>query len=411
MANIVYCEINAEDRTIIIPDSEQLFGVESDEGGERRYFRCPKIVGDGIDLSKADIYVNMQNASGTQAGKDRYPVENLKTDGDYITFSWLFERKVTRYEGTVKFSICAIIPQTGKEWNTTVAEGKVLEGLELLAPEEQESRGSDYITALTDDATITSETILNGYTGYAKGQKVIGSYIPLDTSDADATPENIENGKIVYVDGEKVTGSLPVNDNLVASLGKEENLGWVTSDFTLGSTTYHMEYLSANAKIYANNDNKKMILDGDSQYAKLNISSTYLGNANPEDVRKGKTFTSSAGLKKTGTLEVDGKSVKTGSLNGTGSSPITIATGLSNVEKFILYTVIDSVSTSGICSLVWDSGNVRAVGASYGSYMSTITLDAGTVTVSGGNVTYTPSTVSKTNMMQDVTYNWIAIGA
>lgn len=53
MTEIVYCEIDAENRVIIVPQSEKLLGVESDEKGQRKYFKCPKIVGDNIDLSKS----------------------------------------------------------------------------------------------------------------------------------------------------------------------------------------------------------------------------------------------------------------------------------------------------------------------------------------------------------------------
>lgn len=77
MAEIKYLEINADDRSIIIPADENLLGVENDNEGARKYFRCPKIVGDNIDLTKSDVYINVQNASGEKSGKDRYPVQNM----------------------------------------------------------------------------------------------------------------------------------------------------------------------------------------------------------------------------------------------------------------------------------------------------------------------------------------------
>ena len=46
MAEINYIEINAENRSITIPQSEKLLGVENDSKAIRKYFRCPKIVGD-----------------------------------------------------------------------------------------------------------------------------------------------------------------------------------------------------------------------------------------------------------------------------------------------------------------------------------------------------------------------------
>ena len=50
--------IDGESRTITVPDSERLFGVEGDKDVERKYFQCPKIVGDNIDLSQHQIYVS-----------------------------------------------------------------------------------------------------------------------------------------------------------------------------------------------------------------------------------------------------------------------------------------------------------------------------------------------------------------
>lgn len=63
MAEIKYLEINADDRSIIIPEGENLLGVENDNKGVRKYFICPKIVGDNIDLTKSDVYINVQNNS------------------------------------------------------------------------------------------------------------------------------------------------------------------------------------------------------------------------------------------------------------------------------------------------------------------------------------------------------------
>lgn len=142
-------EIDADTRTMIIPDTERIFGVMSDEKGERKYFRCKRFVGNGIDLSKLDLRVIYQNASGLESGKDKYIVTDLKTDGqDYVTFSWELSRKVTAYKGIISFIVCAIKTKTDgiitNEWNTTLANGEVLEGLEVDGTQEQEKEAYDY---------------------------------------------------------------------------------------------------------------------------------------------------------------------------------------------------------------------------------------------------------------------------
>ena len=146
-------EIDADTRTMIIPDTERVFGVTSDEKGERKYFRCRRFVGNGIDLSKLSLRIVFQNASGLDTGKDKYVVTDLAAYGEkYVTFSWELSRKVTAYKGIISFIVCAIkIKSDGtitNEWNTTLANGIVLEGLEANGTQEQEQVARDYYNQL-----------------------------------------------------------------------------------------------------------------------------------------------------------------------------------------------------------------------------------------------------------------------
>lgn len=149
------CVIDPESREIIIPETYQILGVESDEKTERIEFQCHKIVGDNIDLSKYQLRINYQNANGD---KDQYIVEDVETKGDNIEFSWLLSRKVTMYRGTVNFVVCAV-KVSGEtiqnEWNTTLATSQVLEGLEVDTPEPTEEQ-SDVIAQLMQMVQNTS---------------------------------------------------------------------------------------------------------------------------------------------------------------------------------------------------------------------------------------------------------------
>lgn len=165
------CVIDLESREIVIPETYQILGVESDEKVERIEFECPKIVGDNIDLSKLQIRINYQNANGD---KDQYIVEDVETNGDNIEFSWLLSRKVTMYRGTVNFVVCAV-KVSGEtiqnEWNTTLATSQVLEGLEVDTPEPTEEQ-SDVIAQLIElmndtydkanEALTSAESIISG---------------------------------------------------------------------------------------------------------------------------------------------------------------------------------------------------------------------------------------------------------
>lgn len=149
-------QINAETRTITVPESERIFGVANDGNAERKHFKCPKIVGDNIDLSTMHLYINYQNANGQ---KYPYLVEDVQTDGDYITFSWLIGPDVVEYKGQIKFIVCAkrgdgAIP----EWNTTLAEGTVLEGLE--AADEVAERNPDIIEQILTRLDSITEPVI-----------------------------------------------------------------------------------------------------------------------------------------------------------------------------------------------------------------------------------------------------------
>ena len=74
----------------------------------------------------------------------------------------------------------------------------------------------------TSDATATANEILHNYTAYAKGQKLIGNYVPpylppsypttgTDTSDATANASDIRYGKVAYANGQRLVGTLQPN--------------------------------------------------------------------------------------------------------------------------------------------------------------------------------------------------------
>lgn len=149
-------EIDPETRTITVPETEKIFGVSHDGNTERKHFRCSKIVGDNIDLSTMHLYINYQNANG-----DKYPylVEDVQTDGDYITYSWLIGPDVVAYKGQIKFIVCAKKGDgTIPEWNTTIAEGTVLEGLE--ATDEVTERNPDIIEQILTRLDSITEPVI-----------------------------------------------------------------------------------------------------------------------------------------------------------------------------------------------------------------------------------------------------------
>lgn len=143
-------------RVINIPE-DYIIGVESDEKSDRMYFQCPKIVGDNVDLSKLKLYVNFENANKE---RDNYFVDDVTVSEGNILFSWLFSRKVTKYKGDVKFIVCAKKSEDNLtlEWNTTVAKGLSLEGIEVELSDEEQLIASDYLIQLEKELSALAET-------------------------------------------------------------------------------------------------------------------------------------------------------------------------------------------------------------------------------------------------------------
>jgi hypothetical protein len=199
-------EINPETREISIPDSEIILGVETDQKAERKYFHCPKIVGNNIDLSALELYVVFQNASNKEEGKDRYHVTDVKTTSDgYITFSWELSAKVTAYKGDVQFVVCAIKTDSSgvkqNVWNTTIAIGKCLIGLSSDMSESEEQSASDLYTQLISELNSTASAKLEEVTTQIQ---TVGNNQVSNVNNAGTTQVNNVQNK-----GTEVLASIP----------------------------------------------------------------------------------------------------------------------------------------------------------------------------------------------------------
>lgn len=119
--------INSSTRQFNIPGADMTFGVEADAGSERKYFQCPRYVGNNLDIASCFVRINYRNANGDV---DSYLVEDLTVDDNNVLFSWELYPKVTAYKGQIKFVMCVTGPDTKVAWHTTLGTGIVLEGLE-----------------------------------------------------------------------------------------------------------------------------------------------------------------------------------------------------------------------------------------------------------------------------------------
>lgn len=199
-----YLTIDPATRVIHVPESEKIFGVTGDELADRKYFICPRIVGDGLDLSAMFIRVNFRNANGEEDG---YLVNDVAVSGDYVTFSWQLWPKVAAYQGEILFSVCADLPNTPDrrmpDWSTTLASGEVLEG---LRPYDGyvEDETSDVVTQLR--AETAAQTAAVEATGASQVQTVEAAGAAA-TADAKAQIE---------AKGEAVRASIPADYSTLA---------------------------------------------------------------------------------------------------------------------------------------------------------------------------------------------------
>ena len=137
-----YLIVDPDSRNITIPDVESAFGVYGDNNAERKYFKAPRVVGNGIDLTECYLYVNYISAS-TKIGQilcDVGDAPNGTATEDEIVFSWPITRNVLdkNVSGEIFFAVQAKTKTGDTVFTTRKAKGNCyesIEGTEAVAEE------------------------------------------------------------------------------------------------------------------------------------------------------------------------------------------------------------------------------------------------------------------------------------
>lgn len=127
--------VNIETREVTVPESQKLFGVESDDSVEIKHIIIDGRYADGDrDLSKLTWRVIYRNA---KKDSSYYLIPSIVVNENSIEMDWLIKRSVVAYKGTIDFIVCGFATDssgvTTPEWNSTLGQGVVLEGLETSA--------------------------------------------------------------------------------------------------------------------------------------------------------------------------------------------------------------------------------------------------------------------------------------
>lgn len=191
--------INPSTREIIVPKSERVFGTFNEHGAERKYFLCPRVIGNNIDLSECFLFVNYISSGGNDG---QYLVEDVEiAENNCIKFSWKLTQNVfdENRDAAIYFSVQAkqmVDGELKSVFSTRMAQGRSYANVDPT--DEILTKNADVIVQLLErvvkleDNQISEEAFEKAFEEYfSDNPNTLAKSIPTDD-----TLKVTEDGKL-----------------------------------------------------------------------------------------------------------------------------------------------------------------------------------------------------------------------
>ena len=237
-------EINANTRGITIPANFKKNGlsVQGDETAEIVYFKIDRYF-DYMDFNNADIYIQWEAPKDKNGvvikGVSREYIRDIESEPGKLIFGWALSDVITKTPGALKFSVRFF------QWDDDVTQNRIDYSFSTLTASANIQPSLDYDLKEVDK-TITLDDVGDRIIERLENSIVVGGYIAgkpvfvlnldpiadliyvvdLDDSVLDLTVQasSPDAGAITYEWTKEAISKTPVENEVITSLGKGENI-------------------------------------------------------------------------------------------------------------------------------------------------------------------------------------------